>query len=139
MFVACTMVRAGCSDEEVVGVRLNKENGIDDHIRDARHNDQARLAYAWPQTHRARERPELDFELADKGTIESNQQNIRVALAKLGVEVSYNCFAHRLLIADLPGFGPLPKRSSAMAGSPRVPLAPNNLSSHRAVTRYASV
>ncbi len=85
MFVACTMVRAECSDEEVVGVLMNKENGIYDHIRDARHNDQARLAYAWRQAHRARERTELDFELADKGGIKSNQQNIRVALAKLGV------------------------------------------------------
>jgi hypothetical protein len=103
-FVACAMVRAGCSDEEIVGVLTNEENGLHAHIHDARRSPGARLDYTWRQVQRARVCVESEFELNGKGKPQSSQHNIRAALAKLGVEASYDRFAHRMLVSGLLGF-----------------------------------
>lgn len=47
-----------------------------------------------------------DFDRNDKGQIYHSQRNIRLALAKLGVELKHNLFSHRDHISGLPDCGP---------------------------------
>lgn len=47
-----------------------------------------------------------NFRCNEHGKPHPDQGNIRVALQKLGVELRYDAFQDRMLIAGLPGFGP---------------------------------
>lgn len=42
-----------------------------------------------------------------RGAILDTQENIRTAIIKLGVSISYNVFANQIIIAGLQGFGPV--------------------------------
>jgi hypothetical protein len=46
-----------------------------------------------------------EFQVTDKGVPYKNQHNVRVALRKMGVQLSHDQFANRLFITGLCGFG----------------------------------
>lgn len=99
----CNMVRAGLSDAVVLGILLDRGWGISEHIYSQRDPE----GYARRQLTRAKEAIADDFELNDKGIPKPNQHNVRVALRRLGVRLSHDQFADRLMIEGLPGHGPV--------------------------------
>ena len=91
--VAAALVRAGRSDREIVAVLLDPENGISEHIR-----DQAKPGeYALRQALQARAKVGEGFATGSKGIL-ATQENIRLAMLRLGVDVSYDTFSMRYLI-----------------------------------------
>jgi hypothetical protein len=100
-FVACEALRRGYLKKMVVDVLLDRRNRISDHVYDQREP----RAYAERQVERAAAKINFDTNNNDKP--HGSATNIRVALLKLGVEVRYDEFADRMLIAGLPSFGPL--------------------------------
>lgn len=98
--VACAMVRSGATDPEIVAALTNRENGISDHVL-----DQPRPAlYAERQAHRAREKVGEGF-VKTAGKIAPLPANVRIALLRLGVDLSYDTFSRRPYIVgpdDMP-------------------------------------
>ena len=94
--VCCSLVRTGWSDAAIAAVLLDPAYRIGDHVRDQSNP----AAYARKQAKKARDEVASDFD-RDKRTgaiVQNDQRNIRLAVAKLGVSLSYNRFADRMLI-----------------------------------------
>jgi hypothetical protein len=106
--VACALVRAGRSDDEVASVLTDPTNGISDHVRD----QSKPTEYALRQSRRARDALGAEFARGQNGKILITQPNLRLALAKLGVIVSFDEFAGRLMIEG-PDGEPLRELSDA--------------------------
>lgn len=103
--VCCALVRCGYTDEEVAERISDKANKISEHVL-AQANPQR---YALRQASRAREKVGSDWQMGAKGGIvANNQHNIRLALAMMEIELSYNAFARQAMIE---GPGGLPKRT----------------------------
>jgi len=82
-------------------VILNKENHISEHIYDQPDPE----AYAKRQVQQALQT--ISFTRSDDTQqIHETPSNIRVALLKLGITLSYDAFADRVLVSGLAGFGP---------------------------------
>lgn len=97
------LMRHGVPAETILALLVDHRWGISESIYD---NSRGPREYAIRQIERAREYLS-DFVRDDKGRIVSNSQHsIRVALAKLGVSLSYDSFAKKSLISGLSGFGP---------------------------------
>ena len=67
------------------------------------------LKYAQRQISRAKEKVKIDvpFRLDAKGNVLGDQQNIRTAMIKLGVDLSHDKFSDRLMVRGVEGHGPL--------------------------------
>lgn len=103
----CQLVRCDVPDETIMAILTDPDFGISASVLDKR---SGAFSYAARQIERAREHVHLDdadFDRNDKGTPFPNQQNIRLALARLGATVSYDEFQDRLLVLGLPEIGPL--------------------------------
>jgi hypothetical protein len=97
------LMRHGVPDGVILAILLDRRLRISDSVYD---NPRGAEAYARRQIDRARDHLS-DFLRDDKGRIISNhQQNVRVALTKLGVSLSHDNFANVDLIEGLAGFGP---------------------------------
>jgi hypothetical protein len=98
--VCCELLRRGHSRAYIIAILLDRESRISEHIY-----DQAKPAeYAERQVAKAAEK--ITLTVSDNGQPHKSQNNVRVALLKLGVELRYDIFADRTLIDGLPGFGP---------------------------------
>lgn len=115
-FVCCDLIRRGVPDSVILGVIIDKRFGISQSVHRRRDGSHVRdpEQYAQRQVTRAKERVSisiasvpLDFERNKEGKILPTQNNIRVAMRRLGIDVSYDTFQDRLLIAGLDGYGPL--------------------------------
>jgi predicted P-loop ATPase len=99
-YVIMEMLRRGYICSTIKSVLLNTANKISDHIF-----DQAQpLEYARKQITKAKKAITLSRD--DKDVPYKTQNNIRIALLKLGVTLRYDEFADRTLIKGLPDFGP---------------------------------
>jgi hypothetical protein len=103
--VVCGMRRAGCSAESMASVQLSEHFAISESVlekgRQARKYAERQIASA-----RAKVKPgsgNQEFESDSSGRTLRNQRNIRLALFKLGVQVSHDTFADRLLIQGPDG------------------------------------
>ncbi|KWV95941.1 virulence-associated E family protein [Erythrobacter sp. AP23] len=104
--VACQLVRCEVPDETIMAVLTDPDFGISASVLD---KGRGALRYAARQIARARQevaRDNTEFIVTEKGVRLANQQNIRVALARLGVRLSYDQFQDRTLVEGLEGFGP---------------------------------
>jgi hypothetical protein len=98
--VCCELLRRGHSRARIVATLLDRQNGISEHIY-----DQAKPAeYAERQVAKAAE--EITLAVNENGQPYRSQNNVRVALLRLGIELRYDTFADRTLIDGLAGFGP---------------------------------
>jgi hypothetical protein len=88
--VVCQLVRAGCTDDEIAAVLLDRNYRISEHIL-AQGNPRR---YAARQIMRARAAP-VDFIRTAEDTIICNYANARIALIMLGLELRYNRFTGR--------------------------------------------
>ena len=96
--VACAMVRAGRSDEEIVKVLTDSSSGISGHVLD----QGSPAVYAKRQAEQARAKVGEGFVRSSSGQITATPGNIRLALLRLGVDVAYDVFSRRYLITG-PG------------------------------------
>ena len=97
------LMRHGVPEGTILSILLDRRSRISDSVYE---NARGPEAYARRQLERARDHFS-DFLRDEKGRIISkHQQNIRVALAKLGVLLSLDSFANTYLVEGLPGFGP---------------------------------
>jgi hypothetical protein len=95
------LLRGGRAPEAIVAILLDRANGISVHIY-----DQADPAgYAKKQV--ASAITKLKFAADKEGSPFNSQNNVRIALVKMGVTLRYNQFADQILISGLNGFGPL--------------------------------
>ncbi len=103
---SCNATRAGVPNEVILGILLDSRHAISAHCFSQKNPERAAMrAIARPvELGEARPGEWLDesadgeFQCDDKGKPYANQHNIRIALAKLGVKLSYDEFACRLLI-----------------------------------------
>jgi hypothetical protein len=103
----CQLVRCEVPDDVIMAVLTDGTFGISSSILDKDTNGER---YAARQIERARSTiaaQAAEFQVNEKNVPYSNQHNIRVALTRLGVTVSYDEFQDRLLIAGLPDTGDL--------------------------------
>jgi len=102
-WAVCEMVRSGCTEEDMLGVLLDRDLAISGHI----HDQKGAEGYARRQVREAQESVEDSFVTDKDGRpVASSQQNIRVALRRLGVVLWHDQFADRELIEGLEGYGP---------------------------------
>lgn len=101
--VCCALIRRNWTVEQIAEVILDKTNKLSEHVY--HQNEPAK--YAMRQAQRAHEKAGGDFMFNAKGVPLGNQVNIRTALAKLDVALSYDEFARRPLIEGPDG---LPRR-----------------------------
>ncbi|MBZ8118272.1 virulence-associated E family protein [Roseovarius sp. LXJ103] len=102
-WAVCEMVRSGCTEEDMLGVLLDRDLAISGHI----HDQKGAEGYARRQVREAQESVEDSFVTDKDGKpVASSQQNIRVALRRLGVVLWHDQFADRELIEGLDGYGP---------------------------------
>lgn len=115
-FVCCDLVRCGVPDSVILGILLDTRFGVSESVHRRRDGSRVRdpEEYAQRQVKRAKERVSaamasipLEFQVNKEGKILPTQNNIRVAMRRLGIDVSYDTFQDRLLIAGLDGYGPL--------------------------------
>jgi hypothetical protein len=98
----CNLVRAGVPDEVVLGIITDPGWAISESVLD---KGRGAERYALRQIEKARSAvamDEADFQTNKDGVPYPNQHNIRLALAKLGVRLSHDQFADRLLVEGLP-------------------------------------
>jgi hypothetical protein len=102
----CQLVRFEVPDEVIFSILTDKDFGISESILEKGSNAER---YALRQIEQARSTVALDaseFQASEKGLPYPNRHNIRVALWKLGVRLSHDLFADRIIISGLPGHGP---------------------------------
>ncbi len=103
----CQLVRCDVPDETIMAILTDPDLGISASVLDKRGGAER---YAGRQIERARQHVALDeaeFQRGEKGPPFPNQHNIRLALARLGVTVSYDEFQDRLLVDGIPEIGPV--------------------------------
>jgi hypothetical protein len=100
-FVVNEMLRRGYLPTTIERVLLDHRNGISDHIYDQK----PPAEYAARQVTKAV--AEIDFSFDQEGRPYPSQNNIRIALLKMGVQLRYDQFAAHTLIEGLAGFGPV--------------------------------
>ena len=102
----CGMVRAGVPDDVIRAVLTDPGFGISESVLELGGRADSYAARQIAQAHSAVARDAAEFRCDKDGVPYANsQQNIRVALARLGVTVSYDEFQDRLMVAGLPECG----------------------------------
>jgi hypothetical protein len=99
-YVIIEMLRRGYLSSTIKSVLLDRANKISDHIYDQPDPS----AYALRQIARAKK--QITLALDEKDVPYKSQNNVRIALLKLGITLRYDQFADRTLIDGLPDFGP---------------------------------
>src|SRR5262249_39223788 len=95
------MLRLGYRADTIIKTILDRKNGISAHIYDQSQPQ----GYARKQVTKAIK--QIKFSVDEKtGKPYPPQNNIRIALLKLGVTVRYDLFADRMLLDGLEGYGP---------------------------------
>lgn len=93
--VAVAMVRAGRTDAEIEATLLDPRNGISGHV--LAQGNPARSARRAAE--RARRAAEGEFVRNDKRAVVANHQgNVRLALSRIGVELSFDEFSRNFMI-----------------------------------------
>ena len=99
-FAINEMMRRGYAPDAILKVLLDRTKPISEHT----------YAQASPADYAARQiakaKRNIELYTNKNGKVAPTQNNIRIALFKLGVTVRYDLFADRTLIEGLPGFGP---------------------------------
>ena len=99
--VCCNLVRADVPDEVIYSVITDPDFGISESVIDKGSNAEK---YALRQISRAHE-VEAEFEIRN-GVPVNSLRNVRLAISRLGVQLSYNEFTQRKCIAGLhEGYG----------------------------------
>ena len=102
--VACALVRRGVPDNVIFAVLLDRGFTISEHVYDQKVGAEK---YAIRQIKRAKEKvalTEAQFKCNDEGKpYARSQHNIKVALAKLGVDLKLDTFRNRILAQGLNG------------------------------------
>ncbi len=94
------MLRLGYLQRTIIATLLDRRNGISAHVLDQKEP----RAYAERQVAKAKRR--IKFAIDKNGKPYVTQNSMRVALLKMGVALSYNQFADRVLVDGLKDFGP---------------------------------
>jgi hypothetical protein len=97
----CEMLRRGYQPKAILRVLLDRGNAISAHIYDQLKPE----AYAERQIEQAIEKITFACDKKSKKILPS-AENIRIAMAKLGVGMRYDRFGDRIMLDGLPGFGP---------------------------------
>ena len=101
--VICAMVRAGCTDEQMLGVILDRDYKISGHVLDQPKPE----VYARKQIAKARDEEDNAFVTdGDGNPISNSQKNVRVALRRMGVRLRHDKLAVRATVEGLDGYGP---------------------------------
>lgn len=101
-WVVCEMARRRCSEGDMLGVLLDPDLAISAHVREQKGAE----SYARRQVREAQESVDDSFVEVDGKPVPNSQQNIRVALRRLGVVLWHDEFAGRDLVEGLEGYGP---------------------------------
>ena len=102
----CQMVRHDVPVEVILGVITDPVWAISESVLEHKGRVES---YARRQIEKARATvagDATDFEVNKDGVPYPNQNNIRVALRRLGARLSHDQFADRLMVEGLPGHGP---------------------------------
>jgi Virulence-associated protein E len=99
-YVLNEMLRRGYAPPRILKTLLDRRLGISDHIYDQANPSD----YADRQVVKAIE--QIDLRRGEGGVPYNVPSNIRVALLKMGVEITYDSFADRQLLSGLKDFGP---------------------------------
>jgi virulence-associated protein E len=94
------LLRNGRAPESIVKILLDRANGISAHIYD----QSKPIRYARKQVANAVAKIKLAVD--KNGTPYNSQNNVRIALVKMGVTLRYNQFTDQIIIGGLAGFGP---------------------------------
>lgn len=105
--VVCELVRAGLDNDAIFGVITDPAFLISASVLDKGSNAEKYALRQIAQAKKEKANEATTFQTSDNGANLANQHNIRVALRQLGVRVSYDTFANRLLVAGLADFGPV--------------------------------
>jgi predicted P-loop ATPase len=100
-FVINEMLRRGYLCSTIATTLLDKDNGISAHVLE--HN----YSRAYVEKQIAEAKKQLTLATDNKGVVYKTQNNIRVALLKMGVKLRYDEFADRVIIDGLKNFGPV--------------------------------
>jgi hypothetical protein len=98
------LMRHGIPDDTILAILLDDRWRISDSVRDSSRGPHA---YAIRQIERAREAHSDFIRNALGGIVSKSQHNVRLALAKLNIALSYDAFSNRSVVEGLPDFGPL--------------------------------
>ncbi len=102
--VVCNLVRGNVPDNVVYSIITDKRYAISESVLENKNHEK----YAIRQIQRAKEKILIDTQsfIVDRGgKIVKNQENVLIALRKLGIKLSYDKFSNRQLIEGLEGFG----------------------------------
>lgn len=102
----CGLTRAGVPADLIFAIITDPDWAISESVVELKGRAEA---YARRQIDRAREAiggDDVEFDLNEKCQPKANQHNIRLALDKMGVQLTHDQFADRLLVGGLPGHGP---------------------------------
>jgi hypothetical protein len=94
------LLRRGYQPPAIERVILDPQNGISEHVLEQSNP----VKYAQRQVARAVR--QVDLARDKYGLPHSTSNNIRVALLKMGIKLSFEQFASRMLIEGLPNYGP---------------------------------
>lgn len=103
----CQLVRLEVPSEIILGILLDKRWAISATVLD---KGRGAERYARRQVGRAMDFVALDaaeFQRDENNNLIKNQHNLRVAIHRLGVFLSFNIFHDRFIVDGLAGFGPL--------------------------------
>lgn len=93
--VCCELIRVGCSDEQVCGIITNPAYKISESVLE-KHNP---YEYALRQIRRVKETLSKEWPNIDKaGNPKQSYENVRVALRRLNISLSYDTFRNRMAI-----------------------------------------
>ena len=104
--VCCNLVRCRVPDDIILGLLLDPDWGISESVVELGSGAEK---YARRQIEKAKKAVAEDveeFKCDENGVPYKTPYNIRVALKQLGIRLSHDQFADRLLIEGLPDFGP---------------------------------
>ncbi|MEM9204761.1 MAG: virulence-associated E family protein [Pseudomonadota bacterium] len=101
-WVVCEMVRRSCYEADMLGVLLDPHLAISEHVLEQKNSE----SYARRQVREPLESVDNSFVEVDGKPVSNSQQNIRVALRRLGVALWHDEFAGRDLVEGLEGYGP---------------------------------
>ena len=105
--VCCNLIRADIPDEVIFGVITDPRWKISESVLDKGRDAKSYAIRQIASAHEMIAKDERPFQLGQTGKLLNNQFNTRLALHKLGVRLSYDEFADRLVIHGLPGHGPV--------------------------------
>lgn len=105
--VACQLVRSGVPQGVIVGILLDARWGISASVLEKGRKAEK---YACRQADRAAKFVSLDtaeFQRDQDNNLLKNQHNLRLAIHKLGINLSFNTFHDRFIVNGLRNFGPV--------------------------------